>query len=132
MKSNRLLAVGGLFGLIAVMLGAFAAHGLKHHITPEMVSVFKIGVDYQFYHTLALIASAILLRLQWGLVAQKYFYRAAICFIIGILCFSGSLYMLALTGFRLWGPITPIGGLFFMIGWLWFIVGAIKTQKVSE
>ena len=88
---------GGLLSGLAVILGAFAAHGLKAHVTAYLLEVFQTGVQYQFIHAAALIACGILIKISQSEKAQKYFSRAAICFIIGIFCFSGSLYALALT-----------------------------------
>ncbi|MBD0788487.1 DUF423 domain-containing protein [Vibrio sp. Y2-5] len=132
MKSKYLLTFGGLFSGIAVALGAFAAHGLKAYVTPYQLDVFQTGVQYQFIHAAALIVCGILLVLCRSEKAQKYFSRAAICFIIGIFCFSGSLYALALTGIKWFGPITPMGGLLFMIGWVMFVLAAINFDEVKQ
>lgn len=132
MNANVLLSIGCMSGALAVGFGAFAAHGLAHLVTPAMLSVFKTGVQYQFYHTFALLFCGGFVSLPAGSIAKKYCYRAAICFIIGILCFSGSLYLLVLTGIKWWGPVTPIGGLFFIAGWLLMFVAAIKFEKVTE
>ncbi len=132
MKSKYLLTLGGLFSGIAVALGAFAAHGLKAYVTPYQIEVFQTGVQYQFIHAAALIVCGILLVLSRSEKAQKYFSRAAICFIIGIFCFSGSLYALALTGIKWFGPITPMGGLLFMIGWAMFVLAAINFDEVKQ
>lgn len=132
MNSKYLLTVGGLFSGIAVILGAFAAHGLKAYVTPYLLDVFQTGVQYQFIHAAALIACGILLKISQAEKAQKYFSRAAICFIIGIFCFSGSLYALALTGIKWFGPITPFGGLLFIIGWVLFVVAAMNSDEVKQ
>ncbi len=132
MKSKYLLSLGGLFSGIAVALGAFAAHGLKAHVTPYHLEVFQTGVQYQFIHAAALIACGILVKLTHTEKAQKYFSRAAICFIIGIFCFSGSLYALALTGIKWFGPITPMGGLLFIIGWILFVLAAVNFDEVKQ
>ena len=132
MKSKRLLTFAGASGAIAVMLGAFAAHGLKSQLAPYLLGVFETGVLYQFIHTFAIVACAILLRLKLCAKSQKYFFIAAICFIIGILCFSGSLYALALTGIKWFGPITPLGGLLFIIGWGVFSFAALNIKEVTQ
>ncbi|MFV0447779.1 MAG: DUF423 domain-containing protein [Vibrio sp.] len=132
MKSKYLLTLGGLFSGVAVALGAFAAHGLKAHVTAYHLEVFQTGVQYQFIHSTALIACGILLRLVRSEKAQKYFSRAAICFIIGIFCFSGSLYALALTGIKWFGPITPLGGLLFIVGWVLFALAAMNFDEVKQ
>ena len=132
MKSKWLLSFTGLSGLTSVALGAFAAHGLKAKLSPYLLGVFETGVLYQFIHTLAIALCAILLLLNLGQKAQKYFFIAAICFIIGIFCFSGSLYALALTEIRWLGFITPIGGTLFIVGWIYFVVAALKMSEVSK
>ncbi len=132
MKSQYLLSLGGLFSGIAVALGAFAAHGLKAYVTPYHLEVFQTGVQYQFIHAAALIACGILIHLAQTEKVQKYFSRAAICFIIGIFCFSGSLYALALTGIKWFGPVTPMGGLLFIIGWILFVLAAVNFDEVKQ
>ncbi|KYN85948.1 hypothetical protein ATY35_15385 [Vibrio cidicii] len=132
MRSKWLLAFVGASAATAVALGAFAAHGLKSSLAPYLLDVFETGVMYQFWHTLAIALCALLLRSALPSKAQNYFFIAAICFIIGIFCFSGSLYALALTGIKWFGPVTPLGGLMFMVGWLVFMLAALKTNEVSK
>jgi uncharacterized membrane protein YgdD (TMEM256/DUF423 family) len=105
--------LGSLSALGAVALGAFAAHGLKSRLTPEMLAVFETGVRYQMYHALALLATA------WAYSKWPGAMTAAggWLFVVGTLFFSGSLYGLALAGLRWLGPVTPIGGLAFLAGW---------------
>lgn len=109
-----------LLAALAVILGAFGAHGLKQIVPPETVSTFETGVRYHFYHAFALIATGILFdkgRKSW----MKF---AAISFIFGIILFSGSLYLLTVikatdtVGLNKLGIITPFGGLFFIAGWI--------------
>ncbi|WP_413113747.1 DUF423 domain-containing protein [Thaumasiovibrio sp. DFM-14] len=109
-----ILLFAAFSGALGVGLGAFAAHGLKAVLSPAMVAVFQTGVHYQLIHTLALLAVAILMRF---LPATTLLY-AAIFFIVGIVAFSGSLYLLALTGIKWFGPITPFGGICFIVGWI--------------
>ena len=104
------IQAGAVGMFLAVALGAFAAHGLKARLTPEMLTVFETGVRYHVYHALALVA----------LGAARGPEKAGWCFIAGIVVFSGSLYVLALTGEKRLGMITPIGGLLFLAGWLLF------------
>lgn len=109
----------GVFACLAVILGAFAAHGLKKKISADRQLVFKTGVDYQFYHSFALALVGL------SMIAQNsedsmFLYWSFICFTIGIVFFSGSLYLLALTKNKIFGPITPLGGLFFISGWVFF------------
>jgi uncharacterized membrane protein YgdD (TMEM256/DUF423 family) len=105
---------GGLFMLLDVAFGAFGAHALKDKLSAEMKAVFETGVRYQAYHALALFVVAWLAS-QWP---GPRVDQAGWCFVAGILLFSGSLYALSLTGVKVLGAITPIGGLLFMIGWL--------------
>lgn len=117
--AKLIMIICGLSGGIAVVLGAFAAHGLKKRLSAEMISVFRTGVDYQFYHTFALALVGLSLLTQ-NIEHSMYLEWAFGCFTAGILLFSGSLYLLALTQKKIFGPITPIGGLFFILGWLFF------------
>ena len=100
------LGAGLMF--LAVGLGAFGAHALKSKLEPEMLAIFETGVKYQIYHALALLLIASLRGPS----------KAAWCFTAGIALFSGSLYLLALTGVKKWGAVTPIGGVLFLAGWL--------------
>ncbi|OLQ89320.1 hypothetical protein BIY21_15310 [Vibrio ponticus] len=129
MRANNLLAVGGVLAGLGVALGAFASHGLKKMLSPYLLEVFSIGVQYQFIHATAIVLCGALLLLNLGEKAQKYFFIAAICFIIGIFCFSGSLYALALTGVKWFGPITPMGGFTFMLGWALFVFAALQIKR---
>jgi len=111
MSTQRLwLAAGAISGLIAVAAGAFGAHALRD-LPPRYVGAFKTGAEYQMYHALALLAVAGLGRGRWTPLAGG-------CFVLGTLLFSGSLYALALTQADRWGALTPIGGTFFLLGWL--------------
>lgn len=119
------LSMAALSGVLAVMLGAFGAHGLRDKLTPALMSAYQTGVQYQFYHTLALLAVAILLqRLPQSLWLQV----SGGLFVIGMLMFSGSLYGLALGGPGWLGPVTPIGGLCFMLAWLSLLVAALRMS----
>ncbi len=129
MRANNLIAFGGALAGVGVALGAFASHGLKKMLSPYLLEVFSIGVQYQFIHATAIILCGGLLLLNLGEKAQKYFFIAAICFIIGIFCFSGSLYALALTGVKWFGPITPLGGFTFMLGWGLFVFAALQIKR---
>ena len=101
-----------LSGAIAVILGAFAAHSLKHSLTPQMLDIYQTAVLYQFIHTLALLGA---INLPLG---ERSMHWAARCFMLGIVLFSGSLYLIAVTGISVLGIITPIGGSAFIVGWL--------------
>jgi len=115
------LLAGAVAGLLGVAFGAFGAHGLRGRLTPDMLAVFETGVRYQMYHALALLLTAAMLPRMPGkaLVAAGWF------FVGGIVLFSGSLYLLAVTGVTVLGAITPIGGVAFLAGWLSLIVAAL-------
>jgi len=108
-----------------VALGAFAAHGLKTTLTPEMLATFETGVRYQMYHAFALFAAA------WGFTRwqTRAFTLAGWLFVAGIVIFSGSLYLLAFTGARWLGAVTPLGGLAFLAGWLCLVWGAATKVR---
>ena len=108
-----LLLLAALFGFTGVGLGAFAAHGLKGQLSAEYLAVFQTGVHYQMLHALALLALAAL----WQRLGGRLLTAAGVCFCVGILLFSGSLYALTLTGISALGMITPVGGLTFLAGW---------------
>ena len=124
------LIISALSGAIAVALGAFGAHGLKKLLPPESILTFETGVRYQFYHTFALLATALL----YAKMAGRYAEWTGYFFIAGILLFSGSLYFLAFVhdtqsvGLRKLGIITPFGGLFFIAGWLTMAAGIWKSN----
>ncbi|HWD30022.1 DUF423 domain-containing protein [Pseudomonas caricapapayae] len=108
------LLLAAFFGFTGVALGAFAAHGLKGKLTPEYLAIFHTGVTYQLVHALALLGVAVLAtQLPGRLVGW-----AGGLFALGIVLFSGSLYLLTLSGIGKLGMITPIGGLAFLGGWL--------------
>ncbi len=108
------LLLAAFFGITGVALGAFAAHGLKARLSAEYLAIFHTGVTYQLIHALALFGVAILsVHLPGKLVTW-----AGALFILGILLFSGSLYVLTLTGIGKLGMITPLGGTAFLAGWL--------------
>lgn len=111
--SSHFLSLGALFAFIAVAGGAFGAHSLKAILSPEMLAVFETGVRYQMYHALALLA------VGWAVhqFPQASFHIAGWLFVAGILLFSGSLYVLALSGVRWLGAITPLGGVCLLAGW---------------
>jgi len=106
-------AVGSLMAFLGVALGAFGAHALKGRLSSEMLDIFEVGVRYQMYHALALLAVA-WASSRWP---QSQASAGGWAFLAGIVIFSGSLYVLSLTGARWIGAITPIGGVAFLIGW---------------
>jgi uncharacterized membrane protein YgdD (TMEM256/DUF423 family) len=107
------LMLAAFFGFTGVALGAFAAHGLKSRLTAEYLAIFHTGVTYQLVHTLALLGVALLASQMPG----RLITWAGASFAIGILLFSGSLYLLTMTGISKLGIITPFGGLAFLVGW---------------
>ncbi len=118
--AKNFLFIAALSGFLAVALGAFGAHALKGKLSPDLMMVYQTAVQYQFYHTLALLAVAMLLM---KFPQQLPLIVSGSCFAVGLLLFSGSLYALAFSGVRWLGAITPLGGLAFMLGWLallWF------------
>ena len=126
------LLVSALSGLLSVTLGAFGAHGLKKVVSTDMLVAYQTGVQYQFIHSLVLLALAILLLMPAikPAVADRLKWSANLM-LVGILLFSGSLYTMTLMsvtgGFPAWlGPITPIGGLAFIMGWIFLMVAAFK------
>jgi uncharacterized membrane protein YgdD (TMEM256/DUF423 family) len=129
MNKNHLIA-GSLFGALAVALGAFAAHGLKKIVAEETVSIFQTGVQYQMYHSLALLLTAVIFER----FPYKWVKWSGNCFIAGIILFSGSLYLLTafkvnnITGMDAVGIITPLGGLLFITGWLFLFIGVMKKK----
>lgn len=116
MLSKRFLWIGSLLGMLAVILGAFGAHGLEKVAGADvrMLQRFHTGVEYQFYHALALLIVGMLRR--W--LPHPWLDYAAYAFIGGIILFSGSLYLYVLTGATAIVMITPIGGVAFILGWL--------------
>ena len=131
------LLVSAISGLLSVILGAFGAHGLKKIVSPEMLTAYQTGVQYQFIHTLALLALAILMLTTeakptvTAIKVKNTLKWSANLMIAGILLFSGSLYTMTFMsvtgGFPTWlGPITPIGGLTFIMAWIFLAVAALK------
>jgi uncharacterized membrane protein YgdD (TMEM256/DUF423 family) len=120
-------------GMLAVALGAFGAHGLRPHFTDHQAAIWEKAVSYQFYHTLA----ALIAFVFYDLKGVRYLLTSAYLFLIGIAFFSGSLYVLAtaeLTGFPVGvaGPVTPFGGIFFMLGWGTMIYAVVKYSNLSD
>jgi uncharacterized membrane protein YgdD (TMEM256/DUF423 family) len=105
--------LGAIFGFLAVAAGAFGAHALRGALSADMLQVFETGARYQLVHALALVG----VTLARPRFAGRALTIAGWMFAAGILLFSGSLYLLALTGTRAWGAVTPLGGLCFLAGW---------------
>lgn len=121
--SQIFVAASAVLGFLGVALGAFAAHGLKTRLSPEMLAIFETGARYHLIHAVALLAIGILAR-QMDVTSIKV---AGFAMIFGIVVFSGSLYALATTGVRVLGAITPIGGVGFLIGWAALAMAALQN-----
>lgn len=112
---------------LAVAIGAFGAHGLKSHLSTEMMQIYKTGVEYHFYHALGLLLIGVLsISFPSGLLNWSAFFLLA-----GIIFFSGSLYVLSITGIKWIGAITPLGGLSFIAGWLLFFLAVWKKISIQ-
>lgn len=127
MNSRTFFVIGSVSGFLSVVLGAFAAHGLKSQLSAEMLSAFETGVRYQMYHSLALFVVGYAL----GIYARREFAIAGWFFVGGILLFSGSLYALAMTETTWLGAVTPLGGLAFLSGWVVLGYGFWKVQTIT-
>jgi uncharacterized membrane protein YgdD (TMEM256/DUF423 family) len=114
------LLIGALSGFLAVAFGAFGAHALRGRLSPEMLAVFETGVRYEMYHALAILAVGLMMARSGGWL----FATAGWLFTAGIVLFSGSLYVLALSGVGMFGAITPIGGILFLAGWACLLIAA--------
>jgi uncharacterized membrane protein YgdD (TMEM256/DUF423 family) len=121
------LMLAAFFGFTGVALGAFAAHGLKNRLSAEYLAIFHTGVTYQLVHTLALLGVALLA----AQIPGRLMTWAGSSFVIGILLFSGSLYLLTLTGISKLGIVTPFGGLAFLIGWFCLGLAAWRLQLAA-
>jgi len=117
--------VGAVYGLMAVVAGAFAAHALRDRIEPRMLEIFEMSARYQMAHALTLLV----LGLSARRLAEKWTRAAGLCFTVGIVVFSGSLYALALSGNSRVGMITPFGGVLLVLGWLAFVAAAAMAPK---
>jgi uncharacterized membrane protein YgdD (TMEM256/DUF423 family) len=117
------ILLGSINAFIAVALGAFGAHGLEGKVSERMLEVWKTGVTYHMFHALGLLFIAILIS---KFPNAATFTWAGWIMLIGILFFSGSLYALSTTGIKFFGPITPLGGLAFLIAWVLIAVGAMR------
>ena len=124
--SKTILMTASILLALAVAIGAFGAHGLKSHVSGEMLQNYKTGVEYHFYHALGLLLIGVLAISM----PSAYLKWSAILFTAGIVLFSGSLYVLAVTGIKTLGAITPLGGLSFIAGWILLFVGVWKKLPV--
>jgi uncharacterized membrane protein YgdD (TMEM256/DUF423 family) len=118
------LALGALYGLLGVALGAFGAHALKARLTGELLPIWKTAVEYHFWHALALVLVGVLALQRPGAALNV----AGGAFALGVLIFSGSLYALALSGVRGLGAVTPIGGVLLIVGWAALLWAAVTSR----
>jgi uncharacterized membrane protein YgdD (TMEM256/DUF423 family) len=119
-----------LLGVLAVVLGAFGAHQLKDLLSPKLMHAYETAVQYHFYHLFAMIFCIIYMQSTHSTILQRSFYF----FLIGIICFSGSLYSMAFADLgrisvKFLGPITPVGGVFFIMGWASIFWSIMKENK---
>jgi len=128
------LRIASLLGALAVALGAFGAHALKARVSDVAINTFETGVRYQFYHVFAIMVLAILYKD----FKNKWILFSANLFVVGIALFSGSLYLLTFTladvnsGFKWVGMITPVGGLAFILGWFFLLIGVMHQTKITS
>ena len=115
------IIISAFSGFTAVAIGAFGAHGLREKLSVEMLEVYKTGVLYQFIHTIILLMLSLTNYIKGKIVS--------IFFLAGIILFSFSLYLYATSGIRFFAMITPIGGVCFLLGWLWLIVEVIRRKE---
>ncbi|PIE20386.1 MAG: hypothetical protein CSA61_02305 [Neptuniibacter caesariensis] len=125
MSTHPLLFSASILGFLAVALGAFGAHAVKDHIDPALYVIYQTGVEYHFYHAVAVLA----LAFAPNSLNPVLLKRAAIGFTMGILLFSGSLYLMALTGVRMLGMVTPLGGIAFLCGWALLGYAALRSNR---
>lgn len=119
---KTIILTASVFLAFAVAIGAFGAHGLKAHLTAEMLQTYKTGVEYHFYHSLGLL----LVGVSSLSIPSNLLNWSAIFLVTGIILFSGSLYVLAISGIKWIGAITPVGGLSFIAGWIFLFLSVLK------
>jgi uncharacterized membrane protein YgdD (TMEM256/DUF423 family) len=124
--SKQILMTASILLALAVAIGAFGAHGLKAHLSNEMMQIYKTGVEYHFYHALGLLLIGIL-SISFPSVLLNW---SAVLLTIGIFLFSVSLYVLAITGIKWIGAVTPLGGLSFIAGWILLFVAVWKKMPI--
>jgi uncharacterized membrane protein YgdD (TMEM256/DUF423 family) len=121
-----MLVVAALLGFFAVALGAFGAHGLKTVLSPDMMLIYQTAVHYHLTHAIVLVVVSVLALSKPEI---PYFKRSGVCLFVGIMIFSGSLYLLTLTGTKWLGAVTPIGGVSLLVGWLMLALGGHQWKK---
>lgn len=123
--SKLFLSIGAVCAALAVILGAFGAHGLKSRLAADMLDIFETGVKYHFYHSLGLLIVGLL---AVHLPDSSYLKWTGWLMLAGILIFSGSLYILSISGIKWLGAITPIGGTAFIIAWILLLVAVLRAN----
>lgn len=118
------IGIGSALGFLGVAAGAFGAHILKSRLSPDLLEIYEKGARYQMFHALALLAVGLFARQT----SSSTINVAGWCFTLGTVVFSGTLYVLALTGIRVLGAITPLGGLAFLAGWIALGVAALRAR----
>ena len=123
--SKLFLLAGAIAGALAVVLGAFGAHSLRGRLSEDLMRAYQTGVEYQWIHVLALLVVGLLLQ---HFTANTLMRWSGFCFLVGMLLFCGSLYGLSLTGIRWFGPVTPLGGVVWIVGWVMLAIGIFKVE----
>jgi uncharacterized membrane protein YgdD (TMEM256/DUF423 family) len=128
LHSRRTLLAAGLFGLSGVGLGAFGAHGLAEKLNAAgMMHAWETAARYHLMHAVALLGAGVWLRVAPAIATNRIVW-AARCWSVGTALFAGSLYGLALGGPRLLGPVTPLGGIILLVGWMWIVAAALAKE----
>lgn len=127
---GRFITMGAFFALLAVAFGAFGAHALKGSLPANMLAAYQTGVQYQFFHALALLLVAVFLQFNSG--GERFLQLSGKLFAAGIILFSGSLYALALGGPAWLGPVTPLGGLCFLAAWAMLVMAGLKMNQKDD
>ncbi len=127
--ASRFVSLGALVAMLAILLGAFGAHGLKNLFSEQQMAWYNTAFEYQIIHALALIITGLLASISNN---NTFIKAAGIAFFTGIVIFSGSLYALAFTQLRLLGAVTPIGGTAFIIGWVLLALAGRNLTKGSK
>ncbi|TWR31687.1 DUF423 domain-containing protein [Mucilaginibacter pallidiroseus] len=127
--NKQIIITAAFFGVLAVIAGAFGAHALRSSLPPRGLEVWQTAVQYQFYHVFALLFLSTFTRFKNKLIVTTYYL-----FVLGIICFSGSLYLLScrdllgMPGLAALGPVTPLGGLLFIAGWITLALAAFRNK----
>lgn len=128
MKVKMILVTGGVLAFLGVAMGAIGSHLLKSRISAELLVIYDTGNRYHTIHSIGILIAS----LFYMFFPRKEFKYSSYSFILGIFFFSGSLYLLASTGDKIFGRITPIGGFLFLIGWMSLILGFLKSEIKEE